>query len=532
MPLSLAHVLETAADCYGTRPAIRAPGGETRTYRDVADAAARVSEALRRAGVSRGDRVGLLLPKSGESVASVWGVLACGAVYVPIDPGAPPQRAAYIAANCALSAVLASSELAPQIHAIAAEVSPVQILKVHGGAAADFQGQSLDVWAGAVDAPGGERPNARDLAYILYTSGSTGVPKGVMVSHGAATSFPEWAFHRVGVRCDDRVASLAPLHFDLSTFDLFTTAMAGACLVILDDETVRFPMALAQAIEAERITLCYSVPSALRSMMRKGQLARRDLPALRTVLFAGEVYPPEELRALQQALPHVRLVNLYGPTETNVCTWWEVPPPGMWTEPLIGIDCETCDSVVVDEQMIPVPPGTPGELLVRGATVMEGYWGDPDRTARAFVANLRQPHLTDRYYRTGDIVVKRADGAYAFHGRRDHMVKVRGYRVELGEVEAALQGASGIAAAIVVPRTAGGNTDLVAFLVAEHLSAADLLTAAVTRRLAERLPKYMIPTEFRWVDQLPLTSTGKVDRQALAAALDVSPHVESTPDDR
>ena len=527
MPLSLPALLARSARLHPQRPALTVPGGPALDYAGLDRASARVAAALRGAGVQRGDRVGILAPKSVESVTAVWGVLRACAAYVPIDPTMPGARAALIAGNCQMTALLASSETAEAAVAIQAAVPGIRVFQVHGseplpGAAGLPEPAEPAEPAELAATPDREpSPNVKDLAYILYTSGSTGMPKGVMLSHGAALSFAEWAAERFQVGPEDVLSSHAPLHFDLSTFDLFTAVLAGAKLVVLDEETVRFPMASANVLEAERISVWYSVPGALRRMLRAGRLDRRELPALRTVLFAGEAYPADELRQLQAALPRVELYNLYGPTETNVCTYWKVPPVGTWQDAQIsiGIDCENCQGVVVDEALRPVPDGTEGELLMRGGTLMEGYWGDPERTRAGLVPNFLHPHLRDQLYRTGDLVTRRPDGSYAFHGRRDHMVKVRGYRVELGEVEAALHRAPGVVEAAVVPLTRdGAETELVAFVVGLGDSPPPDQVRGLQRHLAGLLPKYMIPAELVWSLRLPATSTGKVDRQALLSA--------------
>jgi acyl-coenzyme A synthetase/AMP-(fatty) acid ligase len=257
-------------------------------------------------------------------------------------------------------------------------------------------------------------------------------------------------------------------------------------------------------------------------MLKWGRLGRRDLRALRTVLFAGEVYPTDELRALQGALPNVALYNLYGPTETNVCTYWKVPPLDSSRDAAIpiGFDCESCQGVVVDDELRVVGDDTEGELLVRGGTLMSGYWGDLQRTKAALIPDFLYPHLGDYFYRTGDIVRRRLDGSYTFLGRRDHQVKVRGYRVELGEVEVALRRIDSLAdaAVVAVERQGGQETELVAFTVAcgDFAHDPDEATLQLERRLAAFLPKYMIPSEIRWVRNLPTTSTGKVDREALS----------------
>ncbi len=526
MPLSLVDLLQRSASTYPQRPAVALPGDPALTYSELERESARIAAALVTLGVRRGDRVGLAVPKSTQAVVGLWGVLRAGAAYVPIDSASPPRRAAFIAANCEMAAILTSGELRETAEAIHETVPGIRIVQVHGEELSGLAQKPEDVLA----ASGGDgvrfpNPNVRDLAYILYTSGSTGEPKGVMVSHGAALSFVEWGAWRFGVRPEDVLSNHAPLHFDLSTFDFFAAALTGAKVVVLDEETVRFPIAAAAVLESQKITVWYSVPGALRWMLRRGRLAQRDLRHLRTVLFAGESYPAEELHALQDALPAVSLFNLFGPTETNVCTYWPVPPRGSWSFSSIpiGFDCENCEGVVVDRDLKPVADGTPGELLVRGGTLMEGYWGDSERTAASFVPDFLHPHLNDRLYRTGDIVSRQLDGSYALHGRADQMVKIRGYRVEPGEIEIALHRAAGVveAAVIAVERQGsdGPETELVAFVVADGEAAQSAEgEALLKRRLAQSLPKYMVPAELRWIDRLPTTSSGKVDRQALKAA--------------
>jgi len=521
MALSLVDLLHDAARVHGTKTAITMDGLGELAYAELDRASLTVAETLRSSGVVKGDRVGLVLPKNLHAVVALWGVMRAGAVYVPIDPASPPQRAALIAEDCRMAAVLCSEVLTATTEAIRERVELVTVqLDGIDGLFAD--GLVLPTETG----DGKPKPplpavNVRDLAYILYTSGSTGVPKGVMVSHGAALSFAEWGARRFELTSNDVLSSHAPLHFDLSTFDFFASCLAGAQVVIFDEETVRFPMAAAGLLESAGITVWYSVPRALRSMLRKGRLAQRDLGSLRIVLFAGEPYPADELRELQAALPGVSLFNLYGPTETNVCTYWEVPPSGSWDGSSIpvGIDCENCEGVVVDEDLRPVPDGNAGELLIRGGTLMEGYWGDPAMTAASFVQDFRYPHLSDRFYRTGDIVARRKDGNYAFFGRADHMVKIRGYRVELGEVEAALHGFEGLAEAAVVvaepTSVTAEDRELVAFVVGANGNPNDDCTADLKKHIEGILPKYMVPSRFHYLDKMPTTSTGKIDRQAL-----------------
>ena len=517
MAVSLVDLLRRAAAAAPTARAVSQPGGACITYGQLDQASAVLAARLRS---RRGDRVGVLAPKSVDTVVALWAAMRTGAAYVPLDPTAPAARAAHIARDCGMTSLLASASMGDALAAIREAVPDIQIVPIDGAAQAASEGpggHGRQVAASPV--------NVRDLAYILYTSGSTGVPKGVMVSHGAALGFVDWVMETLDLRPADVLSNHAPFHFDLSVLDLYGAVAAGAEVVVLDEEIVRFPLLSADALEQSRITVWYSVPGALRRMIRAGALSGRNLSALRAVLFAGEVYPVEELHALQAALsPSVRLMNLYGPTETNVCTFWEVPAAGTWHEesPPIGIDCSSCEGVVVDEDLRPVAHGEKGELLIRGATLMAGYWGDAERTARGFVRDFVYPQLGDWFYRTGDLVSRDPRGWYKFHGRRDHMVKVRGYRIELGEVESALHALDGVREAAVVAapraqRTGGPETELIAFVVFTGEATGDE-QQAVQRALARTLPKYMVPAEIRRMDGLPQTSSGKVDRQSLLAA--------------
>ncbi len=348
-----------------------------------------------------------------------------------------------------------------------------------------------------------DSPGEDELAYILYTSGSTGTPKGVCISHRNALAFVEWAYAELAPTDEDRFANHAPLHFDLSVLDLYVAFLAGACVCLIPETISFIPARLVELVRAERITIWYSVPSALMLMERAGLL--EDPPqALRAVLFAGEPFPIEPLRHLRGALPRARLLNLYGPTETNVCTWYEVGEIDEDAErPVpIGKACSGDKVWIEDRDGFPVPVGGRGELVVEGPTVMLGYWG---------ARRQRGP------YRTGDIAERISPEEYRYVGRRDAMVKVRGHRVELGEVEAALVAHEEIREAAVVVLGTGLDSRLVAAVVARADTALGLLE--IKRWCAERLPRYMIVHELRVLAELPRSRNGKLDRRALAAQL-------------
>jgi amino acid adenylation domain-containing protein len=371
-------------------------------------------------------------------------------------------------------------------------------------------GHGLDAWLG--DEPDSVPPpiGSDTTAAILYTSGSTGTPKGVMLSHANVSSFVGWAIDRFALGPDDRFASHAPFHFDLSTLDLFAPLILGASVFLLDETAVRFPAVVAKTLERERVSVWYSVPTALRLLIEHGGLDRRDLGALRLVLFAGEVFPVPALRRLMAAVPHPRYANLYGPTETNVCTYYVVPDPlpaGLTVLP-VGVPCEHVQVTIAGGAGQPVPPGEAGEICVEGPAVMQGYWRQPE-ASRAARAGGREGS-----YRTGDFGAWQADGTIRFLGRRDHQVKIRGHRVDLLDIEhwLAVHSRVGQAAAVVV---APGSLEarIVAFATP---SGRDRPTPESLRRHCARvLPAHAVPSRVVVRETLPRTSTGKLDRRRL-----------------
>jgi len=523
-PYLLHHLLQASAQARADHVAV-VDGDLCLTYGELERRTNQLAHLLADLGVERGDRVGLYLDKSAESVVGIYAVLKAGAAYVPLDPEAPPARLGYIAADCGLRCLLTGTEKAGTwagLMEAGAEVDTLVVLNGDGDGLSDAAAPSGVRLLGAadIDAQPDHVPSTAtislDLAYILYTSGSTGRPKGVMLTHLNALSFVEWAVDEFAVGGDDRLSSHAPLHFDLSVFDLFAAAEAGATLVLVPARASTFPIEVSRFMRGNDITVWYSVPSILSMLVLRGGLGQGDLPLLRTILFAGEVFPTKYLRRLMDLLPHVRFANLYGPTETNVCTWYEVPAlPEDGDQPIpIGRPIADVDTLAVTDDGTAVAPGQVGELYVRGATVMAGYWGDPDRTARLLVSNPQGGPLADRAYRTGDLVQQLDDGNYRFLGRRDAQIKSRGYRIELGDIEAALYSHAAVleCAVLAVPDEVITNR-IKAYVVAPSLAEADLV-----RFCAERVPRYMVPDSFELTDALPKTSTGKIDRQALSGA--------------
>ncbi|GAB3440765.1 amino acid adenylation domain-containing protein [Actinophytocola sediminis] len=464
------------------------------SYALLDDEANRAASMLAEAGVGRGDRVALWLDKSVQAVAAMQGVLRLGAAYVPIDPLNPLDRAAAMIRDCAPRVVLTDPDRAALLRAVGVR------------AALLTERPPPTVPAEPPPDPG---TGDDDLAYILYTSGSTGTPKGVCVSHRNALSFVDWMAGELGAHQADRFANHAPFHFDLSVLDLYVAFRAGASVHLIPPQLAYAPSLLVSFVEDNEITVWYSVPSVLVMMARDGGLLAARLPALRAVIFAGEPYPIGHLRRLRAHLPAARFLNLYGPTETNVCTWHEVTNADLAperTSPVpIGRACSGDRVWSVRADGTRTAPGEEGELVVAGPTVMLGYWGRPPTDG--------QP------YRTGDRVVRRVDGGYEYLGRRDGMVKLRGHRVEIGEIEEVLQTHQDIDEAVVVLAGTGLDSRLVAFVVPATGGAGPNLLE-VKQHCAAGLPRHMIVDAVRPVPELPRTANGKIDRRGLSALAD------------
>jgi len=523
----LQHLLTDAAAARPQQPAV-ASGDCLLTYQELDRLSNKVARALLRLGVSPGDRVGILAPKSAASLVGLYGVLKAGACYVPLDPKAPAQRLSYVLRDCEARVILADHSRVPQAAGLIESLPwPGSVVVTAGAGERDdaepssAQGVPVTSWTEVVAEP--DEPLAEelaiesDLAYILYTSGSTGTPKGVMISHRSSLTFVEWAAGAAGLREQDRVCSPAPLHFDLSVFDVFSSCRAGACLTILPEGTTTFPVTIAQWLEKERISVWYSVPSVLTLLANFGSLRQFDLSRLRTVIFAGEVFPPKYLARLMAELPQARYLNWYGPTETNVCTAFEVPAGQADAEPApIGKACANTEVFAVTSEGKRVgKPGEEGELYVRGPGLMRGYWGQEAKTQEVLVRNPFQADFEELVYRTGDLVTLGPAGDYVYVGRRDAMVKVRGYRVELGEVEAALYRHPAVweAAVLPVPDELFGSR-LRAVVAADE--GGELTRDSVLDHCRQWLPGYMVPDIVEILPALPRTSTGKVDRAGLA----------------
>lgn len=471
--------------------AVHGPEGPVR-YRELDELADRYAAALRRRGVGAGERVVIWSHKGLDAVAVMQAALRVGAVYVPVTGSNPPARLTAITTSAAPALVVADEEAVRRARGAdwdKAELVGFAELAAEVPAAPAGAARDVQPYAGRPDDP----------AYILYTSGSTGTPKGVCISHRNALAFVEWAAAELEAGPEDRLSNHAPFNFDLSVFDLYAAFLAGASVHLVPEELAYAPQQLVAFLREREISVWYSVPSALSLMMREGGLLDGPPPpALRAVVFAGEPFAPHQVSALRREWPKVRMLNWYGPTETNVCTSYEVTDADLDRETPVPIGRACCGNTVSLEPHDAA--GGEGEIVVSGPTVMLGYWG---REAQAGP------------YRTGDLARRDEEGNLHYAGRRDHMVKIRGHRIELGEIEAAISSLDEVAEAAVLVTGSGLTAELHAVVV--PVAGRRLSLLSVKRRCAERLPTYMIVDRLALREDLPRTPNGKLDRKTLTA---------------
>jgi amino acid adenylation domain-containing protein len=509
------------------RPESRAvvSGTDSLTYGDLEARSNQVARALVDAGCRPGDRVALLMPKCPMAIVGLLGIYKAGGIYVPLDPGSPVARLKKILESCESRCVLAAGPVISTLDEILSderwhrrlsigwleEPRPV-VLHV------EFSPNTL---AGYSRAPVRRRNRKDGPAHILFTSGSTGTPKGVVITHGSVVRLVEWAVKHFDMRASDRMSGHPPLYFDMSFLDIFGAAAVGAELHLVPPELNTLPNKLAEFMRRSALTQWFSVPAVLNYMAKFDVVNFADFPALRRVLWAGDVLPTSALMYWMKRLPHATFTNLYGPTETTVVSsHYTVPacPNDGQTAIPIGSACEGEELLVLDESRKPVPSGQTGELYIGGVGVARGYWRDPAHTAAAFVSHPQAP--TERLYKTGDLAKLGDDGLVYFLGRRDSQIKSRGYRIELGEIEAAVSAVAGVQECAVVAVYVGGFEGA-AICCAYSPTAGHTLTRTGLRREVSRLiPGYMLPVHWLEVSSLPSNANGKIDRRQVKELFD------------
>jgi amino acid adenylation domain-containing protein len=497
------------------------------TYGEIERASNRLARALVDAGCRRGDRVALLMPKLPAAIVAMLAVLKTGAAYVPLDPAGPEARLARMLEVSDCRCLLAAGPVGPMLSGVLAMANLGQrpvIGSLDAGIGRDadpapaFTPGDLDRYADTPPPCGG---TDSDLAHILFTSGSTGLPKGVMITHANISHFIRWAADYFGTAPSDQVSQHPPLHFDLSTFDIYATLRAGAQLHLAPPELNLLPHKLAQFIRENRLTQWFSAPSVLNLMAKFDVVAQGDFPSLRRVMWCGEVIPTPTLIHWMRRLPHVRFTNLYGPTEATIASSYYTVPhcPTDERQPIpIGTPCAGEELLVLDERLRPVAPGAIGDLYIRGVGLSPGYWRDPKKTRGAFLPYPGGADPQDRIYRTGDLARRDSEGLVYFLGRADTQIKSRGYRIELGEIEAALNSLGYLRESAVVAIQSEGFEGSLICCAYVSAPGAQITPESLRTALAPLLPAYMLPARWMALDAVPKNSNGKIDRPGLKDA--------------
>ena len=450
------------------------------SYAQLARQARQIATSLQQLNVN-GHCLAISQERGIDAVTTAFGILAAGGSYLPLDCKNPANRLQQIVADARPKYIIGTGPCPAWLE------TPEQWLDMQ-----QLQNCQPDERLPDSDPEG--------IAAILYTSGSSGMPKGVALSHRAMHNFARWAAETFAVGPEDRIASLSPLHFDLSVFDLFSGLSRGASVHFIPDRLTMAPSRLTAWLSEKDITLWYTVPSLLGFIAMKGALPKTPLKNLRSILFAGEVFPSAQLIELSGQLPHVQFHNLYGPTETNVCCCWSVDRNRLQADAPIPIGLPACGAELKIQEET-------GELLVKGANNFSGYWQQ---------GKLQNHRSTNAWYPTGDRVSRNRHGEYCYHGRLDRMLKCSGYRVEPAEIEAVIEQCPGVLRCAVtgLSDSTSGQRPAAAVVLEAGANLANI--SAVLRN---KLPAYMYPCRFLALQKLPLLSNGKIDYQTLKKQL-------------
>jgi amino acid adenylation domain-containing protein len=490
------------------------------TYASLEQMSNQLAGLLQRTRCGKGERVGLLMPKSIPAIVGILGTLKAGSSYVPLDIRNPPARLAQLISVCEPKCILATCaevellnklvshplvRYQPLVGLLDSSITP-DAKSACAFSYSDFGSVSSDpILSGT---------NENDTAHILFTSGSTGVPKGVVITHANVMSFLKWGTGYFGLTESDRIPCHSPLHFDLSTFDVYGTFLAGAQLHLVPPEISFLPHKLAAFIRQSLLTQWFSVPAALKYMAQNDAIQWNDFPSLKRVLWCGEALPTPTLMYLMKRLPHATFTNLYGPTESTIASsYYTVPSPPEHEAAAIPIGraCEGEELIVLDNSLRTLCDGRVGSLYIKGVGLSPGYWRDGQKTATSFITHPKY----GRIYRTGDLAKIQKDGLVYLLGRSDAQIKSRGYRIELGEIEAALCTLGVLresAVFAIETQSFEGTTICCAYVPANGM---ELAPSDLRERLIKVLPSYMVPSQWRAVETLPLNINGKVDRSKL-----------------
>ncbi|MES2939410.1 MAG: amino acid adenylation domain-containing protein [Pseudomonadota bacterium] len=473
------------------------------TYAELERRAAGYAVSLRSSGVRPEDRVALVLDPCPEAIALILACSMIGAVFVPLSPEMPQQRLDGVLHSVEPAAVVRHGD-GEQLRVTLADGE--RVLEPAAGASAQAAQKGI-----------AHRPHR--VAYIIFTSGTTGQPKGIMASHHAAVAFFR-AFSRYGVDAGDRIGTVAPLQFDFSLCDLGVALGSGATLVQVPRLLVHKPAAFIDYLARKRVTVMHAVPSVWTGLLSATPGGLAGLAQLRAIMYAGETFPPHQLRVLEEQLPQVAIVQGFGHSESIGCSFKRLPRPFLQLDGKVpvGRAIEGMEMFLVDERLREITrPHVLGELYVKGEALFCGYWKDPALTAAVLVEDPRPGATAGLAFKSGDRMFMDEAGDFYSCGRVDLMVKVNGYRVELEEIELRLASHPLVAEAAVVPHLEDGRLQLLACVVPAPGSGA-AFAGLLQDHCAQALPRYMRPSAYRFVAQLPKTVNGKLDRARLRDA--------------
>ncbi|QAY65099.1 non-ribosomal peptide synthetase [Paenibacillus protaetiae] len=503
---SLKSLFERSVSLHSGKTAISF-GEQEMTYSELGDATAKVARLLQDHGLMKGDFVGIYMERSMETVISIFGVLRAGGVYVPIDPEHPLERTKHVAGNSSCKYILTKDEYEAKAKSLTSNTSAASVLSISG----------LPAWPVRAVKPVTVHPD--DMAYVIYTSGSTGLPKGAMLNHRGVVNLCHSVSKTLNLTADDVVTQFSTFSFDAAVFDTFNALLKGAHLAMLTKEEQLSPEALADRVYQRQATFLFCLPTSVFNRMAENipDSDAYKLSSIQVVLVAGEALLSDYVRKFQNKFGSgMTIVNGYGPTECTVCATM-YPIKGYWDKSSvsvpIGYPLGNYNLYVVKEDGSLADPGESGELYIESVGLARGYLNMPDKTAESFIRNPFVDDPRSIVYKTGDIVKVLEDGGLEFLFRKDGQLKLRGFRIEIGEIENALSKHPGILDAVVVPIKEGGT---VKHLSCFYSETAGVSVTSVKEHLKQYVPGYMIPSYFYKLPEIPLAPTGKVDRGRLA----------------
>lgn len=488
-------------------------GAQSVTFSELDVKTNQLAKYLLDSGVKKGDRVGIHLNRCLETAIAIYGILKAGAVYVPLDFTAPHTRNQKIIDNCDVRFLVSSQPLKSKVNKLLAINSKLECVI---GLKLDAAIKTVS-WDEIYNIDLSNYLPVKivenDLAYIMFTSGSTGDPKGIMHTHKSGLNYAKLSSELYGLTSNDRVGNHAPIHFDISTFGYFSAPLAGASTVIVTDAHTKLPGSLTQLMAHEKLTIWYSVPLALVQVLNSGLLDKLNMKSLRWVMFGGEVFAIKHLKELMEKWPKAEFSNVYGPAEVNQCTYYNFKEISSKYKTLpLGKFWKNTDFKILGRNNKPAKTGEKGELVIRSGTMMRGYWKNNELTEQSLYREAIDSSIENVYYRTGDIVFEDEEGVLFFVGRNDRQIKIRGYRIELNEIESVLVNHPQINEVAVMVNSSEKEIYAAVLLFKN----ASITVDEIKKYCKTHLPAYAVPSNIEIFGELPRTSSGKIDKKRIS----------------